>query len=108
MQDNEESIQWSGQRIAAVCVAGLSMLITIMVTFDAETICAQACLLLFLLAVIFWPEVMDNHFRRTQGGVFPDAEIHPGFLVQLVAWIALLFFVGWPLIMMIWFPDVYT
>lgn len=105
MEDSENSIQWSWPRIAAVGVAGFSMLTLLAKSWNAEAIFGQVVLLLFLLAVIFWPGVMNGIYRRTGDGFsHSGGEIHPAFMIQLVAWFVLIFFALLPLLMMSWAP----
>ncbi|PQO44436.1 hypothetical protein [Blastopirellula marina] len=105
MQDDEYAIQWSWQRVAAIVVAGFSILVTLLRTWDAEAIFAQSVLLLFLLAVIFWPGMINDFYRRSWDGFsHSGGEFHPAFMVQLVAWLVPIFFATWPLLMMSWAP----
>ncbi len=91
---DEPLISWDRQGIAAVCVAMLSILLTLRVTGDAETIFSQLFILLLPLSVIFWPEVLDRMYRnydqRGHGG-----KPTPRFVLQVVAWIALLVLGYW-------------
>ncbi|WP_146118667.1 hypothetical protein [Blastopirellula marina] len=94
MNSHDPLINWDRQRIAAICVAILSVLLTGMATFDAEILFRQCFGLLLPLSIIFWPEVMDQAFSRSKlrshGG-----EPAPGIMLQIVAWIALLLLGYW-------------
>lgn len=88
MNPSDPLISWDRQRIAAVSVAILSVLLTGMMTFDAEILFRQCFRLLLPLSIIFWPEVIDqtiNKFDlRAHGG-----EPAPAIMLQIVAWIVL-------------------
>lgn len=94
MNPHEPVISWDRQRIAAICVAILSVLLTGMATFDAEIIFRQCFRLLLPLSIIFWPEVMDQTITKFDLRA-PEREPAPAIMLQIVAWIVLLTFGYW-------------
>lgn len=101
----EARIEWDLQRLCAVGVAVIAVLVTLSVSLEWKTAAGQAYGLLFPLAVIFWPVSMDEIYRQgPQGFAQSRGERPPTFMIQVVGWLVLLFLAIWPLLMTYWAP----
>lgn len=84
-------IAWDRWRIAASAVAGISLIVHLLLSMDAEAVVSHAVFLVLPLSVIFWPEYCERMFRLSNEGRINSSEgMAPEIMIQLVGWILLI------------------
>ena len=77
--------------VAALLLAGVSVLATVVQTGSMEIAGRQALLLAVFVAVIAYPEVAEAVYRHTRRGIVRGGDgPTPGGMIRFVGWICLI------------------